>query len=200
MIKMIEGRAVILVIDIQYDFLPRGAFPREGGWDIVPRINRLTEACRRAGIPVIFFQEFHRKTGVDFGRELDGGKPYHCLEDTHGVDIVKELKIEKGEYVIKKPRLSVFLVTGLEYLLNGLGILPGDTLIMVGMDTEVCVHYSAAEASQRDYRVRVVEECCTGRTREEHEAALITIQRIQTGSRVKMEEMLEAIAEYEQGR
>lgn len=198
MVKIIEGNAAILVIDMQYDFMPEGPIPSVGGWDIVPRINRLTEAGRKAGIPVIFFQEFHRKTGVDFGREFDRGKRYHGLEGTRGVDIVKELKIEEGDYRIEKPRYSVFLGTGLEYLLNGLDILPGDTLIMVGMDTDVCVHYSAADAHQRDYRVRVIEECCAGNTREEHEAALIAIQRCQAGSRMKLEEMLDAIAKYKQ--
>ena len=176
--------------------MPGGVLPSVEGWEIVPRINRLTESSRKVGIPVIFFQEFHRKTKVDFGRELDSGKPYHCLEDTRGVDMVKELKIEEGDYIIKKPRYNVFLGTGLEFFLNGLGVFPGDTLIMVGMATNVCVHYSAAEGHQRDYHIRIVEECCAGSTREVHEAALIAIQRFQPGGKVKMEQMLDAIAKY----
>ena len=197
MVNMIERKAAILVIDVQYDFISEdGAVPCVGGWDIVPRINRLTGAGRKAGIPVIFLQEFHRKDKIDFGRELDGVEPYHCLEGSHGVDIVKELKVEEGDYVITKPRYNAFLKTDLEILLNGLGVLPGDTLIIVGVATNVCVHYTAAEAHQRDYHIRVVEDCCAGTSPEEHEASLTAVQHIQIGGRVKLEEMLDAVSKY----
>ena len=197
MVEMIEGKAAILVIDVQYDFIKEdGAIPCVGGRDMVPRINRLTDAGRKAGIPVIFTQEFHRKEKMDFGRELDGAESYHCMEGTEGVEIVKELKIERGDYVIKKPRYSAFLKTDLELLLNGLGVMPGDTLIIVGDATNVCVHYTSAEAHQLDYRIRVVEECCAGTSLEEHEASLTAIEYLQAGGRVKLEAMLDAIARY----
>jgi len=197
MVEMIEGKAAILVIDVQYDFIKEdGAIPCVGGRDMVPRINRLTDAGRKAGIPVIFTQEFHRKEKIDFGRELDGAESYHCMEGTEGVKIVKELKIEQGDYVIKKPRYSAFLKTDLELLLNGLGVMAGDTLIIVGDATNVCVHYTSAEAHQRDYRIRVIEECCAGTSLEEHEASLTAIEYLQAGGRVKLEAMLDAIAKY----
>jgi len=197
MVEMIEGKAAILVIDVQYDFIKEdGAIPCVGGRDMVPRINRLTDAGRKAGIPVIFTQEFHRKEKIDFGRELDGAESYHCMEGTEGVEIVKELKIEQGDYVMKKPRYSAFLKTDLELLLNGLGVMAGDTLIIVGDATNVCVHYTSAEAHQRDYRIRVVEECCAGTSLEEHEASLTAIEYLQAGGRVKLEAMLDAIAKY----
>jgi len=197
MVEMIEGKAAILVIDVQYDFINEdGAIPCVGGRDMVPRINRLTDAGRKAGIPIIFTQEFHRKEKMDFGRELDGAESYHCMEGTEGVEIVKELKIERGDYVIKKPRYSAFLKTDLELLLNGLGVMPGDTLIIVGDATNVCVHYTSAEAHQLDYRIRVVEECCAGTSLEEHEASLTAIEYLQAGGRVKLEAMLDAIARY----
>ncbi len=197
MVKTIEGRAAILVIDVQNDFIQEdGAVSCVGGLGIVPLINQLTDAGRKAGIPIIFTQEFHRKNKVDFGRELDGAEPFHCLEGTEGVELVKELVIDSDDYVIKKPRYNAFLKTDLELLLNGLGILPGDTLIIVGDATNVCIHYTSAEAHQRDYRIRVVEEGCAGTSTEEHEASLTAIEYLQAGGRVKLAEMLEAIAKY----
>jgi nicotinamidase-related amidase len=199
MVKTIEGKAAILVIDVQNDFIQEdGAVSCVGGLGIVPRINQLTDAGRKVGIPIIFTQEFHRKSKVDFGRELDGAEPYHCLEGTEGVELVKELVIGSDDYIIKKPRYNAFLKTDLEFLLNGLGILPGDTLIIVGDATNVCVHYTSAEAHQRDYRIRVVEEGCAGTSTEEHEASLTAIEYLQAGGRVKLEEMLDAIAKYKQ--
>ena len=42
--------------------------------------SRSCSAARDAGIPVVFFQEVHRRSGIDFGRELDGTEGVHCLE------------------------------------------------------------------------------------------------------------------------
>jgi nicotinamidase-related amidase len=196
MVKTIEGKAVIIVIDVQYDFLPGGAVPSVDGNKIISPINRLTEAGRNSGIPIIFTQEFHRKSKVDFGRELDGAESYHCLEGSKGVEITKELTIAPDDYIIQKPRYDIFLGTGLEYLLDGLGIRPDDTIILVGLVTNVCVHYSAGSAHQRDYRVRVVEEGCAGTSIEEHNSSMTAIEYLQAGARVKLEDMLEAIAKY----
>lgn len=196
MVKTIEGNAAILVIDVQYDFLPGGAVPAIDGNRIIPPINQLTDAGRKAGIPVIFTQEFHRKSKVDFGREKDGAEPDHCLEGTKGVNIATELAVTPDDYIMQKPRYDIFLGTGLEYLLNGLGVEPGDTLIITGLVTNVCVHYSAASAHQRDYRIRVIEEGCAGTSLEEHECSLNAIEYLQAGARVKLEDMLDAIAKY----
>lgn len=199
MVKTIEGKAAILVIDVQYDFIKEdGAVFCIGGWDMIPRINQLTEAGRKAGIPVIFTQEFHRKSKVDFGRELDGAEPFHCMEGTEGVELVKELVIKDDDHIIRKPRYNAFLHTDLELLLNGLGVLPGDTLIIVGDATNVCVHYTSAEAHQRDYRIRVVEEGCAGTSIEEHDATLTAIEYLQAGGRVKLAEILDAIGKHKQ--
>jgi len=110
--------------------------------------------------------------------------------------LTRDLKIGPNDYFIKKPRYDIFLGTSMEYLLNGLGIKLGDTLILVGVDTDVCVHYSTASAHQRDYHVRVVEECCAGTSSEAHNAAMTAIGQLETGARVNLEDMLRAIAKY----
>lgn len=196
MVKTIEGNAAILVIDVQYDFLPGGAVPATEGNKIIPPINRLTDVGRKAGIPIIFTQEFHRKSKVDFGREKDGAEPDHCLEGSKGVSIATELTIAPDDYIVQKPRYDIFLGTGLEYLLNGLGVKLGDTLIITGLVTNVCVHYSAASAHQRDYRIRVIEEGCAGTSLEEHNCSLNALEYLQAGAKVKLEDMLDAIAKY----
>ena len=46
MVKMIEGRAAVVAIDVQYDFLPGGAIPVVDRWEIAQGINRLANAGR----------------------------------------------------------------------------------------------------------------------------------------------------------
>ena len=38
-------------------------------------------------MPIVFFQEAHRRDLVDFGRELDGAEGIHLLEGNPGTDI-----------------------------------------------------------------------------------------------------------------
>ena len=46
MVKMIEGRTTVVVIDVQCDFLPGDAIPAVDRWEIAPGINRLANGGR----------------------------------------------------------------------------------------------------------------------------------------------------------
>jgi len=194
---MIHGKAALLVIDAQHDFIDDDApFHCAGGKAILPQIRQLTEACRKASIPVIYTQEVHRASHVDMGRELDGNMPNHCILGTRGFEIMEEIAPKAEDIIVTKPRYNAFLGTDLVYVLNGLGVLPHDTLIICGFSTNVCVHYTSAEAHQRDYRIKVVEDCCAAGSREEHEAALTRINYLQNGARLKLKDILKDIEAY----
>lgn len=113
---------------------------------------------------------------VDFGRELDGSEGIHCVEDRPENDYAKLTYPIKGEYLISKRRYSAFFGTDLEILLKGLGV---DTLYMIGGLTDVCIHYTAVDAHQNDYHIRVVTDAVAGSDKEAHEAALRAIHYLQ---------------------
>ena len=188
------NKMALLIIDMQYDFLAEGApVFCIGGLEMIPRVKQLAEACRKQNIPVIYTREVHHPSGVDMGRELDGNEPDHCLDGSKGAEIHQDLKPQKGDYLVNKVRYDAFLGTELSLLLNGLGVFPGHTLIICGVASNVCVHYTSAGAHQRDYRIKVVEDCCAGSSREEHEAAMRQVNYLQHGSRVKLQEALNFI-------
>lgn len=194
---MIYGKAALLVIDIQHDFIDDNAPVHcVGGKAMLPKVKNLIKACRKAKIPVIYTQEVHRPSGIDMGRELDGNEPDHCLIGTIGVEIMEEIAPTPDDIVVTKPRYNAFLGTDLQFILNGLNIMPNDTLIICGDATNVCVHYTSAEAHQRDYRIKVIEDCCAGSSWEEHEAALTQINYLQHGARMNLEQILSEIEEY----
>lgn len=188
------NKMALLIIDMQYDFLAEGApVFCVGGLEMIPRVQQLAEACRKKNIPVIYTREVHHPSGVDMGRELDGNEPDHCLDGSKGAEIHQDLKPQKGDYLVNKVRYDAFLGTELELLLNGLGVFPGHTLIICGVASNVCVHYTSAGAHQRDYRIKVVEDCCAGSSIEEHEAAMRQVNYLQHGSRIKLNEALKII-------
>ncbi|OCT12810.1 cysteine hydrolase [Paenibacillus pectinilyticus] len=182
----IHGNVALLIIDAQKGFMP-AVFDAK---DTVSRIRTLLAAAREAGIPVIQSQEMHRKERVDFGRELDGSEDIHCLEGTSDVEIVEELQPIEGEFSIIKRRYSCFFATDLDLLLRGLNV---QTLIVCGFLTDVCVHYTCADAHQHDYYVKLVQDAVSGSSREAHEASLSAIQYLQAESLVYAGEIVEML-------
>ena len=183
-VDIIFGNPALMVIDLQHDFIDEnGAIPCVNGKETVLNTIPLINKARKAGIPVIFTQEYHRNPKVfgqyDLGREIDGTDPIHTVIGTHGWELVDEvLPLEKTDYLIPKPRYSTFIGTDLDLILRSHNI---ETIIITGVCTNICVHYNAVDAHQRDYRVRVVRECVAGTSKEAHEAALTQIQYLQFG-------------------
>lgn len=194
--KIIEGNPVLIVVDIQGGAPadPSAATPPSMPFmdDYDERMKgapELVAAARQNGVPIVFFQEAHRRDLVDFGRELDGAEGIHLLEGDPGTEISAELGVGPDDYVIRKRRYSCFFGTELEILLKGL---KANTLILIGGHTDVCVHYTFVDAHQHDYFCRVVEDCVAGSSIEAHDAALNAMEYLQTGARRSSAEMLAA--------
>lgn len=164
--------------------------------DRIARAQRMIDAARAAGIPIVFFQEVHRPSGIDFGRELDGVEGEHCVEGRPGTPLhpalLPEFNGPNHEFHIVKRRYSGFIGTEFEIVLSGL---KADTLILVGGLTDVCVHYTFADAHQRDFYVRVVTDCVGGSTQYRHDAALDAMEYLQTGAMRTTEEIVDAFNE-----
>ncbi|MEN3316047.1 MAG: biuret amidohydrolase [Acidimicrobiaceae bacterium] len=194
MTELIVGRPVLVVIDVQQDgFLStaESGIPHMPGFgERVRRTIGVVDACRSAKVPVVFFQERHRRDLVDFGRELDGEEGVHCLEGDPGTELVDDLRPGPGEYFIAKRRYSCFFGTELEILLKGLG---AQTLLLTGGLTDVCVHYTFADAHQHDYHVRVIEDCVGGSSPARHEAALDAMAYLQRRARTTSDDVIAAL-------
>jgi biuret amidohydrolase len=189
------GDPALIAVDIQRGSAAPGAesgIPHmPGALDRIARAERLVAAARAAGVPVIFFQEVHRRSGVDFGRELDGTEDVHCLDGDPGTELWPTLRPEPGEYHLVKRRYSGFIGTEFEILLRGLAV---STLVLIGGLTDVCVHYTFADAHQRDFYVRVVEDCVGGSSQARHLASLDAMEYLQAGARRSTQEMTDAFA------
>jgi nicotinamidase-related amidase len=189
------GRTVLVVVDIQkagFIGADSGIAAMEGLAENMMRARQVIDAARTGNIPIIFLQEIHRRTGVDFGRELDGDEDEHLVEDWPGTPIAADVVgLRPDDYVIQKRRYSGFIGTDLEILLRGL---KAETLVLVGALTNVCVHYTFADAHQRDYFVRVVEDCVGGSSRAAHDAALEQMEYLQHGARRRSDEIAGALA------
>lgn len=170
---------VLLVVDIQYDFLPGGALSVPDGDAVIPVINRL---ARRFG-NVVLTQDWHPPGHVSFasthGREpfskidLAYGPqvlwPDHCVQGSRGAEFAAGLDIPHAQAVIRKgyhahtDSYSAFVEadrktpTGLAGLLRERGI---SVVHLCGLATDFCVAWSALDARSAGFDVVVVDDAC----------------------------------------
>lgn len=193
---LIEGQAALIVIDIQASTFIDASEVRSidnmpGYRDRMLLARMAIDKARETGIPVIYVQEVHHPSMVDFGRELDGDEDVHCLEDDPRTEIAAEqMGFRPGDHLIRKRRYSAFFGTDFEILLKGLKV---DMLLLVGGLTDVCVHYTFVDGHQSDYFCRVIEDCVAGSSLEAHKGALRAMEYLQTGARRSLDEVLTAM-------
>lgn len=185
----IEKNSALLVIDIQQeDFKDMNEANMDAPeWSCIRNAKRVLDVFRARKLPVIQIKEVHRPDMVDFGRELDGSETIHCIETSPYTDYAKLTYPIEGEYLISKRRYSAFFATDLEILLKGLHV---DTLYLIGGLTDVCIHYTAVDAHQNDYHIRVVTDAVAGSSEEAHRYALKAIQYLQRDALISTDDIV----------
>lgn len=142
-------KAALLVIDVLGD--PTGG-PLEGVL-LKPTENaaRLASAARKAGVPVIFANDAHI-LGLDHELALWGN---HGIAGTPEAQTAPQLEQQEGDFLIEKRRYSAFFQTGLRLLLDELGV---ETLVCCGMDTNICVRHTVADAYFNNFNIVIAHD------------------------------------------
>ena len=170
----------LVVVDMQNFYLAEGAPSYcPDARPIVPRINRLADAVRRFGGPVIWLRnvtnpEAFKGWTVHYGRmkpDRVETRRRELAKDSDGVRLWHELDVRDDDIKLDKIRYSA-LVPGASSLEKVLGQYGVDTLIVCGVATNVCVESTARDAMMMNYRTLMVEDACAAGDRALHEATL----------------------------
>jgi nicotinamidase-related amidase len=186
------AHAALVVVDMQRDFCePGGAFDRLGVDismypEMIPRVARLIEGARRAGVPIVFIQmttlpgrRMDSPAQLRFNLRLhlasnDEGEPLRYAADgSRGQEILPELKPAESDLFVKKWRSSAFWGTNLDMLLRSNGI---QSLLVTGCTTEGCVESTARDALFNDYYVVIVSDCVASDDRAQHDASMLLMK------------------------
>lgn len=146
-------RSALLVIDMLNDFVREGApleVPATRG--ILPALQQRIAAARAAGVPVIYVCDAHQPDDPEFARM---GWPPHAVKGTPGAMVVTELAPQETDPVVEKTAYSGFHHTGLEGILQALGV---TGLVLTGCVTNICILYTAYDAVIRGYDVSVATD------------------------------------------
>jgi nicotinamidase-related amidase len=155
----------LLVIDMLNDFiLDSGVLYIPDARKIIPFIRDEIFFARQKKIPVIYICDSHKEADEEF--EL---YPPHCIESTFGSLIIEELSPVAGDIVVKKTRFSGFYKTELDEILREKNC---KTLTITGVLTNICVLYTACDASCRDYKIVIKKRCVASNSKYLHDFAL----------------------------
>ncbi len=171
---------ILLVIDVQNDFMPGGALAVPRGDEIVPIVNRLAAGFER----VVLTQDWHPREHVSFAANHVGRQPFettalpygeqvlwptHCVQGTPGAAFHTDLDVVHARLVIRKgcqrdvDSYSAFVEadrktpTGLAGYLRELGV---RRVWCCGLATDYCVAWSALDARAAGFEVVLIEDAC----------------------------------------
>lgn len=172
-------RAALLVIDMQVEFVQPhlAACWVPSATQMIPRLRRLLDMARTAGIPVIhtaFAATHHFLDRPGSGRQMPNRYPG---EPDDGLFTEARFAPELGplpsEVVILKPSYGAFYDTPLDTILRNLGC---DTVIVTGTLTNLCCSTTARQAYERGYRVVFGSDVTATNDPTIHEAELQTLR------------------------
>jgi nicotinamidase/pyrazinamidase len=182
-----EKTDVLLVIDVQNDFMPGGRLPVPEGDQVIPVINGLLRNCFRLAVAT---QDWHPANHVSFASQHVGTEafqsiqlpygeqtlwPDHCVQGTPGAELSDELDIAHMQCIIRKgfrreiDSYSAFrendrkTFTGLDGYLRARGV---HRVFIVGLARGYCTDFSASDAMEAGYETFLIEDGCRGITIE----------------------------------
>ena len=171
---------VLIVIDLQADFMPGGALAVGEGDEIVPLVNALMKRFAH----VVVTQDWHPPGHASFASSHPGKAPFetkdlhygtqvlwpnHCVQGSNGAALHPELDVDRAFLILRKgmhanvDSYSAFVeadgrtTTGLADLLKARGV---KRVFACGLATDYCVAFSALDARKAGFETFVIEDAC----------------------------------------
>lgn len=177
---MSDSNSVLIVTDIQNDFLPGGALAVTDGDAIIPLVNDLARRFKN----VVVTQDWHPAGHISFASSHAGRSPFetinlrygeqvlwpdHCVQGSFGASLASGLDIPHAQLILRKgyhahtDSYSAFFEadrktpTGLTGYLFERSI---ERVFVVGLATDFCVSWTAQDARAHGFETVMIEDAC----------------------------------------
>lgn len=167
----VDKNDALIIVDMQYDFIPGGSLPVEEGDLIITGINKVAKLFKKKSAQVVLTQDWHPKDHLSFASNHPGKSPGdeftskdgaigpllwpdHCVQGTKGAKFHKDLKIDVADTIIRKgmnPNVDSYSgfqdndkksETGLRNYLNSKEI---KRIFICGLALDYCCYYTAMD-------------------------------------------------------
>jgi len=176
----------LLIVDMQYDFMPGGALAVEEGDQIIQGINTVAKKFYKKSASIILTQDWHPQNHLSFASNHPGKKPGdeyktetigpilwpdHCVPGTKGAEFHKDLHTILAHAIIRKgynPEIdsySGFLEndkkseTGLAGLLSSLKV---KKIFICGLALDYCCFWTAMDGLDFGFKVYLLADLTKG--------------------------------------
>jgi nicotinamidase-related amidase len=136
----------LLIVDIQQDYFPGGAFPLVEPEAAARAAHTVLESFREAGDHVVHVRHLWDAADATFMRPATAGIEIHPL-----------VSPAEGELVMTKTEPNAFLGTDLAAQLAAREV---DELVVVGMMSSMCVDSTVRAGAELGFTVTVVHDAC----------------------------------------
>jgi len=184
----IDKKDALIIVDMQYDFIPGGSLAVEEGDLIINGINEVAKLFKKRTAQVVLTQDWHPKKHLSFASNHHGKSPgdeyisdngaigpilwpAHCVQGTKGAKFHKDLKVDLADKVIKKgmnPKVDSYSgfqdndkksETGLREYLNSKSI---KRIFVCGLALDYCCYYTAIDGFEFGYEVYFLVDLTRG--------------------------------------
>jgi nicotinamidase-related amidase len=178
--KVLANRHALIVIDMQRDLC---LDPRRIGLIgvAVPNIVRLISTWTKRDLPVFYTKFELPPDDPQFARFGDR----YCIEGTPGAEFIDEMLPLQGQ-VISKTKHSAFFDTALEDMVRQAQC---EGVVLTGLQTQICILTTAADAYNRGLDVIAVEDAVVS-TRDEVRLEALDWIRKYVGNTAMTEELV----------
>jgi maleamate amidohydrolase len=173
---------------------PGNPFSCDGMETIIPGVQRLNDAARAKGVPIVYTTTAYGAIG---GPSPDTGLwhlkiPVEVLQlGSDAVAIDERIAPAPGEHVVVKKHASAFFGTHVASMLRAAGV---DTVIVTGVTMAGCVRHTVEDAIGYGFRPIVVRECVGDRV-----AGVVEWNLFDIDAKFGDVESLETVLDYVQG-
>ena len=191
-ITLEKSKTALLIADFYGDMLT--TLPHAVDRRVVEKTQALQQAARSAGILVCYSATVFRPGYVEisdrnktFSQRKTSGQP--AVSDP--LEVIHEgVKPIEGEVVVGKHRVNALFGTDLDLTLRANNI---ETIVLLGYATSGVVLSTTRYAADSDYRIIIVEDCCSDSDAEVHD---FLTQRIfpRQADVVQSEDVIQALA------
>jgi nicotinamidase/pyrazinamidase len=158
---------LLIVVDVQNDFLPGGALGVKEGDKVIGPVNRAVKLFLKKNLPVFYSRDWHPIDHCSF--QSNGGPwPPHCVQDTKGAAFASELIMQKDPSIFSKgtsaetEEYSAFHAADHEgrpmyRVMSQLGV---KRAFIGGLATDYCVLNTALDLLKAGFKVVVLTDAC----------------------------------------
>ena len=135
----------------------------------VKNARRILQVCRKKGYDIVHIKLGAQTSNPRHTAKINRKAGFIVSMDAEKGRFLDEVKPAKGELIFPKTSGGAFTGTNLDFVLRNMDI---DSIIVTGFLTDQCVLATAICGGDIGYDVLLIEDACTGTTKENHDAVV----------------------------